>query len=258
MKVITANLPSDLDSIEIHPLADLHIGDKCCLFKDIQQELDYIKNTPNAYCLLDGDLMDTAISNSVGDTYAQDLTPSEQIKHCVAIFGPIKNKILAVCGGNHENRIYKQDGIDITALMCDELGISDKYSSTAALLYIRFGKEAKTSGGRKVRYSLYMLHGNGNGRKEGGKLQRLADLCEIIDADIYVAAHVHQPAGFRNKFYRCDPKNNGVMKVEHLFVNTAAWLEYGGYSEKMALKPGSGINPVIMLDGHRHMARVLV
>lgn len=252
MKSIQFNLSETVDKIEIHPLADLHIGDMSCDYKAILAELDYIKNTPNCYCLLDGDLMDTAIASSIGDTYGATHSPMEQLRECVSLFAPIKNKIIAVCSGNHENRTYKTDGIDLTRLMCDQLGIADRYSPTNALIFVRFGKEYKHR--RKICYSLYMSHGAGGGKREGGKINRLADLANIIDVDIYIMAHVHQPAAFRNSFFRADPQNNTATKCEHLFVNTAAWLDYGGYGERQGYKPASTINPVIWLDGHyKHM-----
>lgn len=256
MTPIKIDLATDIARIEIHPLADLHIGDMSCDFKAILDELEYIKNTPNCYCVLDGDLMDTAIASSIGDTYASTHNPMEQLQECVNLFEPIKDKIIAVVGGNHENRIYKQDGIDITYLMCQQLGIADRYSPTTALVYIRFGNDSKHN--RKMCYTLYMTHGAGGGRKEGGKINRLADLASIVDADIYLMAHVHQPAAFRSTFFRADPRNNSACKCEHLFVNTAAWLEYGGYGEKQGYKPASTINPVIYLDGKEKRSRVQI
>ena len=256
MKVIQANLPETCDRIELHPLADLHIGDASCRYEDILAELEYIKNTPNCYCVLDGDLMDTAIKSSIGDTYSAVLQPMAQLEACVKLFAPLKDKILAVISGNHENRIYKQDGVDMTKLMCDQLGIPERYSPTTALLYIRFGHDIKHN--CKIRYSLYMTHGTGGGRKEGGKIQRLADLATIVDADVYIMAHVHQPAAFRNTFFRANPNNNSVTKVEHLFVNTAAWLEYGGYGDKQGFKPASTINPTIILSSNRKSMRAVI
>lgn len=255
MKSIKADLPKELDSIEIRPLADLHIGDMSCDFKAILDELEYIKNTPNCYCVLDGDLMDTAIASSIGDTYSSTHNPMEQLKECVKLFEPIKGKILAVVGGNHENRIYKTDGLDITELMCHQLGIADRYSPTTALVFIRLGNDNKH---RKVCYTLYMTHGNGGGKKEGGKIQRLADLAGIVDADIYLMAHVHQPAALRNSFYRANPENSAATRTEHLFVNTAAWLKYGGYGDKQGYKPASNINPTIVLDGHCKKMRAII
>ena len=122
-------------------------------------------------------------------------------------------------------------------------------------MFLRFGEDKKH---RKVCYSLYMTHGSGGGRKEGGKINRLADLAGIVDADIYLMAHTHQPAAFRNTFYRCDPQNSSAQLVEHLFINTAAWLRYGGYGDRQSYKPASTINPVIILNGHTKSMKALI
>jgi predicted phosphodiesterase len=251
MKAIKCDLPF-AEVIEIHPLSDLHIGDSQCDYKLILERIEYIKNTPNAYCILDGDLMDTAIASSIGDTYAANLQPMEQLKHCVKIFEPIKDKILAVLPGNHENRVYKSDGIDITELMCAQLGIGLRYSPTTALLFIRFGMSGSRRHHRRQLYTVYVTHGSGGGRREGGKVNRLADLASIVDADIYVHGHTHLPLVFKESFFRVSGSNSSVSLVDKLFVNNAAWLNYGGYGDKAGFKPASKRSPTIYLDGLKH------
>lgn len=248
MRAIKCDLPY-ADMIEIHPMSDLHIGDAHCDYKSILQRLEYIKNTPNAYCILDGDLMDTAIANSVGDTYGAHIQPMQQLEHCVKIFEPIKDKILAVLPGNHENRVYRADGIDVTQIMCSQLGLQGRYSSTTALVFVRFGKNSDK--GRPQLYSIYVTHGAGGGRKEGGKVNRLADLSSIVDADIYIHGHTHLPLVFKEAFYRVCTSNSSVAMVDKLFVNTAASLDYGGYGDTAGFKPASKQSPVIFLNGKK-------
>lgn len=248
MKAIRCDLPY-AETIEIHPMADLHIGDSSSDYKSILERIEYIKKTPNAYCILDGDLMDTAIASSIGDTYGANLQPMEQLKQCVKLFEPIKDKILAVLPGNHEGRVYKSDGLDITELMCAQLGIPQKYSPTTALLFIRFGKSKHGRHGRPMYYTAYVTHGSGGGRREGGKVNRLADLASIVDADIYIHAHTHLPVVFKEAFFRVNGGNSSVALVDKMFVNTAASLNYGGYGDKQGFKPASKRSPVIYLDG---------
>lgn len=245
MKAIRCDLPY-AEAIEIHPMADLHIGDPQSDFKSILERIEHIKKTPNAYCILDGDLMDTAIASSIGDTYSANLQPMEQLKQCVKIFEPIKDKILGVLPGNHEGRVYKTDGLDITELMCSQLGIPERYSPTTALLFIRFGNNSRN---RPQLYTAYVTHGSGGGRREGGKVNRLADLAAIVDADIYIHAHTHLPLVFKESFFRVSGGNSSVALVDKLFVNTAASLNYGGYGDKQGYKPASKSSPVIYLDG---------
>lgn len=260
IKPIRIDLPSDIESVELHPLADLHIGDAMSDWELIQSEIERVLETPNAYCVLNGDLMDTAIASSIGDTYAATHQPMEQLETCVKLFQPLADagKILCVVGGNHEDRVYKSDGIDMTYLMCKQLGIEERYSPTTALIFLRFGRLQKHNHGRKACYSIYMTHGSGGGRKEGGKINRLADYANIVDADAYICSHTHLPAAFKTGFYRVDPRNNAVGMVTKVFVNTAAALNYGGYGDKQGYKPSSTDNPVLKFSGSKRQIKVEV
>lgn len=254
IKAVRADLPRELKTLEIHIFADLHIGDKFCDMSLIKSRIDYLKETPNAYCILNGDLMNNATKTSMSDSYAEDIPPMEQIQRCVNLFGPIKDKILCVQSGNHERRTYRKEGIDLTEVMCHQLGLADKFSKSASVLFVRFGqvnkKETNGSGNyRKLCYTILCNHGSGGGRKEGAKAIRLADMASIADADIYIHSHTHLPFIMKQAFYRIDPKNSTVNIVDKLFVNTAATLDYGGYSEEFEYKPSSKDNPIIILDG---------
>ena len=173
----------------------------------------------------------------------------DQLSQCVKIFEPIKDKILAVLPGNHENRIYRADGIDITEMMCAQLGIASRYSPTTALLFVRFGSGNRKTKFRPMLYTIYVTHGSGGGRKEGGKINRLADLASIVDADIYIHAHTHLPVIFKNSFFRVSGSNSSVSLVDKLFINTAAALNYGGYGDTQGFKPASKSTPTLFLDG---------
>ena len=258
MKTIKIDLPRELSLIELHIFADLHIGDEQCDIKRLLNRIEYVKNTPNAYCILNGDIIDNATKTSIGDTYAQKLSPMRQIEKAVEIFSPIKGKILCVTHGNHENRTYKNEGINLSALIARELGLSDRYTPTSAVLFIRLGekssgeKESNGSGKpRKICYTLYVLHGSGGGRKEGSKANRLAEMASIIDTDIYIHSHTHLPMIMKQAFHRIDTRNSAVALVNKLFVNTAANLDYGGYGEAAEFKPASKDTPVIYLSGSK-------
>ena len=249
MKIIKIDLPSDLEQIELHIFADEHIGDEHCDMKRLLERIEYVKSTPNAYCILNGDLLDNATKTSIGDSYAQTLNPMDQLERAVEIFGPIKDRIICVTHGNHEARTYRKEGINLSALIATQLGLQDLYTPTSAIIFLRFGKGSSHVHNRKIRYTIYTLHGSGGGRKEGAKAIRLADMASIIDADIYIHSHTHLPMIMRQAFHRIDVSNSTVAKVDKLFVNTAANLDYGGYGEAGEFKPSSKETPVIYLSG---------
>lgn len=247
MKCLKIDLSEGLSSIELHTLADLHMGDKHCDYREIRRRIQRIKDTENAYCILNGDLMNNATKTSISDSYAEDIPPMEQINKCVELFAPIKDKILSIQTGNHESRTYKKEGIDLTEVMACQMGLKDKFSKSASLLFIRFGHNGSRD--RKQWYSVFVNHGSGGGRKEGAKAIRLADMAGIVDADIYIHSHTHLPMVMKQAFYRVDTSNSTATCVDKLFVNTAACLDYGGYGETYEFKPASKDTPVIYLSG---------
>jgi predicted phosphodiesterase len=258
MTAIKVDLPESLREVEIIPVADYHWADPNCDHKKIMEDLEYIKEHDNVYCILNGDLMDCAIASSIGDTYGASLNPMEELKACVALFKPIAHKVLCVVPGNHERRHYKTNGIDLTYLMCKQLGIEDRYSPTTALVFLRLGKQDGHSHGRKVAYTIYVSHGNGGGRKEGGKIQRLVDLATIVDADIYVCGHTHLPALLKTSFARPSMMNSTIAYGTRLFVNTSAKLNHGGYGDTMGFAPPCTDTPTIRLSGAQKEMRATV
>ena len=236
------------------PVADYHWADPNSDHDKIAEDLAYIHNHDNCFAILNGDLLDCAIASSIGDTYGALLSPMDELRECVKLFQPIAQKILCVVPGNHERRHYKTNGIDLTELMCRQLGIEDRYSPTTALLFIRFGEQNGKQHNRKVPYTVYVSHGNGGGRKEGGKIQRLVDISTIVDADCYIVGHTHLPALLKDSFARPCMANNSVTYGTRLYINTSAKLNYGGYGEVGGFKPPCADTPIIHLSGtHKEM-----
>ena len=255
MKPIKINLSEEFEGIELHIFADEHIGDENCDLPRLKERIKYVAEKKNAFCVLNGDIIDNATKISIGDTYTQEFNPMEQLKVATELFSPLKDKILAITHGNHEARTYRKEGIDLSYLLASQLGLSDRYSSTSTLIFLRVGRAPKRKRDRKkqdqICYTIYMLHGSGGGRKEGAKAIRLADMASIVDADIFIHSHTHLGMIFKEGFCRIDVRNSTVQMVDKLFVNTAANLNYGGYGEAQEFKPSSKDTPVIYLNGRR-------
>lgn len=251
MRIFRCDLSQELTQIDILPLSDIHKGDENCDIKLVKERIDYIHNNPNVYTILNGDLMDMAIASSIGDTHKATLQPMEQLKAGIDLFGKIKDKTLCITSGNHEERINKNAGIDIARVLAMQLGLEDIYTDTAGLLFMRFGKQPTRNHSRPMRYTIYVNHGSGGGRKEGGKINRLVDYSSIVDADIYICSHTHMPAILKTGYYRIDTNNSTATMVDKLFVNTAGHLKYGGYGSRQGYKPASTDTPIIHMDGLR-------
>ncbi len=257
MKVINIELPKEHETIEIYPVGDLHIGDMLHDNKRLNELIKEVREKANRYVILNGDIINNAVRKGVSDIYTEELNPNEQIDRTVELFKPIKDKILCITEGNHENRSYKESGILIMYQVAQRLDIGDRYSEGAYLLFVAFGKNQGRDN-RKTVYAIYGKHGSGGGRKVGAKAIRLFEMAEVIDADIFIHSHTHVPMVLRKTFFRVDYRNEKATQIEQLFVNTNGFLNYGGYGENFGYHPTSTKYPKIILDGVERKATALV
>lgn len=258
MRAFRADLSSELKQIELWILADYHYSSPQSNHGLIHQDIEYIRTHDNAYCVLAGDLLECALKTSLGDVYSS-LSPMEELTAMTDLIAPIAHKVVGATTGNHENRHYRTNGVDMTRLLARQLGFEGKYSEDAAVIFLRFGAdEFHNHHARPILYTIYLTHGAGGGKKEGGKIQRLTDLAEIIDCDIYICGHTHLPAALKVDFCRTSTANSSLTYAPHLFVNAAAKLNYGGYGCSGGFKPANTDTPRIILSGtHKHMEAVI-
>lgn len=254
MKSIKVTL-GNVKQISIDTFSDWHIGDKNCDLEMIKELIERVRGEETSYVILNGDLMNIATKNSVSDIYNESLTPMEQLEICVELLKPIKDRILLITEGNHERRIAKESGINLTKLLAIQLGLEDRYSPSSALLFLRLGELGRKATGkdckRQVCYTIYVTHGTRGGRSGGSKINALLQMASIIDADIYIHSHTHLGAVIRENFFRTDVRNSTIAQVEKLFINTSSALDYGGYGEIGEYKPTSKVTPTLILRGDK-------
>jgi len=257
MKCVKIDLPETIEEITIEIFSDLHIGSPKSDIELINKRIERVKNNRDTYCILLGDLINNTTKASVGDIYDEPISPMTQITTAIEMFRPIKDKIIGCVSGNHERRSYKQDGIDLVYFLCSELGLTERYAYGAELLFIRFGYDNRHKN-RKMCYSLYMTHGDGQGgRTIGSKANGLQRRGQIVDADIVVTGHTHTPFTFRSMNYAVNYQNNSVREREQVFVNASATLKYEEYAELYGMPPSSVISPRIVLNGRERAIVVM-
>ena len=57
------------------PISDIHWGNSLFSMSHLNKALDFIKNTRNAYAILNGDLIEAVTRDSKGDIFTQQDTP---------------------------------------------------------------------------------------------------------------------------------------------------------------------------------------
>jgi len=256
MDTIRHDLPK-FSELEICVLSDTHLGDPLVDYKKLDKFFDEILEVENRYLIVNGDILNWASKNSVSDIYSEMYPTNEQIDVACDLLEKVKDRILVVIEGNHELRAYKE-GILPMYQVTKRLGVFHTYAPSGCyLLIIKFGK-SQGRDSRKMPYAIYGKHGSGGGKKVGSKMNKLEDMQQIIDADIFVHSHTHTPAVFKKDFFRVDYRNEKKTSITQLFVNSNAWLKYGGYGEVKGYTPTSTDYPIIILDGIERNAKAIL
>lgn len=252
MKVVKFDACTDQDEVIIYPIGDVHIGEAGFSQVEFQKVIDTIKNTPNAYAILNGDIINNATRSGISDIYGEQMSPMLQISLALEMLEPIKDKIISATTGNHELRSYKGDGLDITQFLCANLGIQDRYSPDGVFVFLTTGKTEGKNSQKKNRqvYGIYHTHGSGGGKRAGSSANAMEDMTNIVDADILIRGHSHKPMAFPVGYYRANYSNRKVREVTKYLVTTTAFLHYGGYGEQKGYRPSAIAIPEIHLKAH--------
>ena len=246
-EIITHHFPNNYD-LTIFPISDVHLGASEHMGKEWEDFCRKVEETPNAYIVLGGDLINNSTRTSVANVFEETMRPREQKKVIAEMLMPLRNRILCAVSGNHERRSGKDADDDPTYDIMCKLDIEHLYRENMAFVKLQIGSK-DGDGRRNPTYMLTVTHGAGGGRKEGAKAIRLADMASIVDTDIYVHSHTHLPMVMKQNFYRVDTCNSAVAEIPKLFVNTSAQLKYGGYGQTYEFKPSNTTSPVIYLSG---------
>jgi len=251
------DLPREHEMVIVIPTGDVHFGNPQFSLKHFSRHMAYIADTPNAYTILTGDLLESDLRTSKGDIYKQVGSPQNQRDWIIEQLLPIKDKILGCTSGNHEDRIYDQVGVDLSKDIAEALGVP--YRNEGILLKLQFGNLSERHEGRKWAYTCYATHGYGGARTSGGKAVKIERTSTYVHADFYLMSHDHV-VNAANAVYLMPEsqaywnKDSGFMTgsvTAHVkkLVKTNAFLMWGGYAERGGFPPTSLETPFVKLAG---------
>lgn len=240
MKRICVKLQEE--SIKIIPIGDVHRGSSQFNEKLFIDVINTIKNNDNYYTMLMGDLIDNALKNSKSNIYEAVESPSKSIDWLIEKLEPIKHKILTIIPGNHEERTFKEAGIDPLEKLVEKLGLRERYSKEPFILFLTL-KDGNV-------FTIYGAHGASSGTTMGTIANKITSLGNIlVNADIYVMGHSHKPMIAFEPCFVVNEVRRTYKLLERLYVNCASFVNYeGGYGEQKLYKPTSYVIPVICLE----------
>ena len=239
---------SQYSKIYLIPLSDFHLGDGGAAVDIIQGYIDWIYNHNNAYTILNGDLINAATKESSAELYDDLTTPDDAYAKVREMLYPIRNRILMITRGNHEEAIYRKVGHDYMNQLSYDLD-NVPYKPDGGLVGIKLQLSS-----HKGMCWIYATHGWGGARTIGAKVKKAQDLMNVANADVFILSHDHtqninrgniiEPP--RSKINFDKPVYTTVRRK--LFVNTGGFIRYGGYIQRKGYVPQDLGTPRIRIE----------
>lgn len=236
-EIINKNVNED---ITIYPITDVHLGSVEHNSKEWGKFIEKIKNEPNSYVVLGGDLINNATRSSVSNIFEELLRPREQKELMVKYLKEIKDKILCAVSGNHERRSIKDADDDPTYDIMCKLGLEDIYRENIAFLRIRIGSEEEISKRQHITYVIAITHGAGGGALTGSAVNKNERFAYTVDGlDALIVGHTHKGTVTKPSKLVIDSRNNKISFKPFTVVTSQSWLSYGGYATQKMLTPAT-------------------
>jgi hypothetical protein len=258
LKVVHHDLGVDKDIAYIIPISDLHIGanfNEGIFLKYRQWILDH----PEAYCVILGDVIDNAITGSIGDTY-ESLRPKQQKELALKFLEPLAKagKILGWVEGNHELRSTRQTDEYVGEYLTKMLGIPSVYDPDGLYMFLSVGHDRQKGKQNRNVYTLFMLHGYTGSRKMGGKANSLEDMKRGVHAEVFLVAHSHQKIVFPTHTIMPDLRLKRIRYVKSMHIMAGSFIEWAGYAVRKGYMPTPMGSPKLILNGTHHAIRCSV
>jgi len=189
--VYPINFDSRKDVIKIKPIMDVHKGSKTCdlkAFKKYISEFDQL-----TYFFTNGDLWDAIYFRdkrfkASGHDHTDEDDPIDiEIEEMVDLLSPIKDRIICIGHGNHEETVLKTCHVNMSKRLAKALDVPFLGYS----FWIRLKLTRKNTETRAI--DIFAQHGFGGGtRTEGGSITKYSKYADRYDCDIFIVGHDHR------------------------------------------------------------------
>jgi len=248
---------SQFSKVYVVPLADFHEGARDADHEVSDGYIQWIAERDNAFTILNGDMMNCAWKDSTPELWEDLITPDDAYAHLRDRLQPIRNKILMITRGGHEESIFRKVGVDFMARLAYDLG-DIPYRPDGGMVGLKLSLY-----GRPSYFFGYATHGWGGARTIGAKVKKVEDLATVADVDFYVLSHdhtqnVHRINNLRPpRGIRISTNRPVYMEIDRkLLVNTGGFVQYSGYIRRKGYIPQDLGTPRIRLEiKSRHSGR---
>ena len=230
---VDVSLPGDRPALVVF-LSDLHIGHTACQMQRLRTDLETIRNTPNMYCILGGDLTDNVVTSVASrGMHHEQLAPLRVQKHLTDEMTKYlgRNKVIAMILGNHDAWSISNDDFDPIKYLADKLNVP--YLGAYGFINASIGRECY----RILAAHMFRMRSSFNKTHQA---KRLMDF--MGDADAVFTGHTHDSAA----------ESTHVRQKRAFFGQSGTYMRSSRYSKALGFTPATSEMPGVILFPNEH------
>lgn len=211
-------------------MGDFHIGSDGFSENQLKVYIKWLKKHPKVKVILMGDLVEVGDLSSFLE--AQQESFKKQLRKCIRLLEPIKDQIICILEGNHEERYARQvkNALHLSRYIALELGIAKKVllpgPQRGQLMVMKVTNKKKSN-----YYPVYVIHGStGAIVNSATQLKRMAF---VTKTPLIAHGHIHKI--FHELYqYRTVTQIDGKFFesiYQQHWLTTGCFTKYLGYAE---------------------------
>lgn len=229
---------------EVVFMGDFHVGSDGFSENQLKAYLEWIKNNPHIRVVLMGDLVE--VGDLSGFLQSQQEDFKRQIARLVKLLEPIKDQIICILEGNHEERYAREvkNAIEFSHYLALELGIANRVlkpgPQKGQMLVLQVNNQF---------YPVYAIHGSTSAiYNKGTQLKRMAFSTKL---PLIVHGHTHQI--YHDHYIYRTVNQIGTEFYESVFEQhwlvSGCFVKYLGYAEQKSYPMSKIGAPIVRFFG---------
>lgn len=236
------DLSDRFDTVILVFAGDWHLGIPNFNMANAIETINYVLNTPNAIMFCLGDMLNTAILNSISDNFEDSVYPQEQWRILIDMLTPVAlaGKLTVLHEGNHERRIQKQTGINVieqaTRAMetYNNRGVWTSFFNASAPYYAERKINLFNNKLPNNKFELTTMTHHGDGVSNINQVNKLSSINSASDINVIGHLHKYQMMSRTIKIADADGKNYRHRVIDMILPSNGEG--YYGYMKMFGKK----------------------
>jgi len=244
--IFTYDFEDKFDYIDVWKMSDMHLGHDDFDAKEYKKYIAWVQEEPNRFIIGLGDYIECVTSgrNPGTSLTTQQININGQVEVVIKLLEPIKDRIICMTEGNHEQRITKDVQFDI---------MRHTIAPRLNTHYLGYQGWVRLRLNEKQNYYVYLHHGPSKSTSSNPKyhLDIIAlKLGYAGEADIIAVGHNHKI--FAHKYIQPLVVGNKLFTHDCWGIRTGGFLNYPLYSREALYPPADVGSPIVRYYKDNH------